>query len=219
MRAYEGELADLPAREQRYIERMEVWDRQKAEERQRWLNKLCEPALQRHRARNNALWEAHEGALAPWRTERAKSLQRYVLRADSLGTADRHALKAYVFSTTQLGCINCDRSIDVPAWRQHEIIATGEAPAGKEAFVVFGALRSILPLGRPAQRGFRSPPVDRHQPATVFAYTVIDGRAHVCHRQVPADGRLELEFEPSSFAEIDRILKELDVRTAVKDRT
>jgi hypothetical protein len=56
MRAYEAELADLPAREQRYMERMEVWDRQKAEERQRWLNKVCEPALQRHRARNNELW-------------------------------------------------------------------------------------------------------------------------------------------------------------------
>lgn len=129
-----------------------------------------------------------------------------------MGTSDMDGLNAYVFSTSQLGWINCDRFINLPEAQKYQVIAQGDQPRSTEAYLVFTQIRSILPMERNAVGELCSPPVARNELAVLFAYTVIDGCAHVCKQAVAPNARPELRFEPSSYAEIGRILKELGHR-------
>lgn len=212
MAAYEAERASFPERLARYEERMAAWSEQKAAEYAQWHTNVYQPELDRTNALYAPIRQRYDSLVANWEQMRAESLRRYTLRADSMGTADMGGLNAYVFSTAQLGWINCDRFINVPEAQKYQVIAQGDHPRSTEAYLVFTRIRSILPMERNVVGELCSPPVARNEPAVLFAYTVIDGRAHVCKQAVTPNTRPELRFEPSSYAEIGRILKELGHR-------
>ncbi len=209
---YEAECNSFPERLQRYHERMAAWQEQKAAEYAVWHADVYTPMLDRYNALYAPQRARYDSLVANWATVRAESLRQYTLRADSMGTADMGGLNAYMFSTSQLGWINCDRFINLPESQKYQVITKGEPPKQTEAFVVFTGIRSILQMGRNGWGELTSPPVARNEPAVLFAYTVIDGRAHVCRKPISPHERPSLEFEASSFAEIGRILKELGQR-------
>lgn len=212
MATYEAERASFPERLARYEERMAAWSSVKNAEYGQWYNTVYQPELDRYNALYAPIRQRYDSLVANWEQVRAESLQRYTLRADSMGTADMGGLNAYVFSTAQLGWINCDRFINLPESQKYQVIAKGDHPRGTEAYLVFTKIRSFLSMERNAVGELCSPPVARNEPAVLFAYTVIDGRAHVCRQAVTPNERPTLRFEPSSYAEIGRILNELGQR-------
>ncbi|MBL7981043.1 MAG: OmpA family protein [Flavobacteriales bacterium] len=211
---YEAECSSFPERLLRYNERMAAWQEQKAAEYAVWYADVYSPMLDRYNAMYAPQRARYDSLVANWSKVRAESLRQYTLRADSMGTADMGGLNAYVFSTAQLGWINCDRFINLPGSQKYQVITKGQAPKQTEAFVVFTGIRSILRMGENGWGELASPPVARNEPAVLFAYTVIDGRAHVCRKPISPNERPALEFEASSFAEIGQLLKELGQRPA-----
>lgn len=204
---FEQEQASYPERSARYEERMQDWDRSKAEELARWRSTVQAPMIERNRQRAGARWTEYEARMEQWTAQRDSSYREYVLRSDSAGTADMGGLRAYLFTTSTLGWINCDRFYDVPEREKHQVVAKGRSPRDTEAYLVFTDIRSLLRMERSVGGSWISPRVPKAQPAMLFAYTVIDGRPHLCLRPVGPDASTQLEFVPSSFAEIGEVLK------------
>ena len=208
--AFEVECTNYPDRLERYAERKAEWDGLKQQEYEQWHTTTYTPAKQRYTDLIAPRRAAYDSLVANWEQVRAASMQQYVLRSDSMNTADISGLNAYVLTTARLGWINCDRFRDVPEQMKYAVIVDGRQYADAQTFLVFTSMRSMLGMGRNAKGEFVSPPVARSEPAMLFAYTVIDGRAHVCMRPVAPSASLELIFEPSSFAEIGELLKSLE---------
>ena len=207
--AFEQECASYPQRLERYAQRRTEWEALKENERQAWNTSTYLPARQRYDAAMAPQQARYDLLVTNWQQVREASMQRYVLRSDSMETADMAGLNAYVFTTSQLGWINCDRFYDVPASQKYTVVAEAGKHRDAQVFLVFTKIRSMMYMARTKNERFESPSVARNEPATLFAYTVIDGRAHVCMQVVDPKKRQELVFEPSSFARIGELLKEL----------
>jgi hypothetical protein len=177
-------------------------------EYQTWFDEVLKPAREKYDAAIAPERDRYDSLVANWRQVREASMREYVLRADSLNAADMGGVNAYVFTTSQLGWINCDRFYDLPASQKIDVIAKDDHRGNEQVFLVFSGLKSMLGMTR-TDGYYVAPPVPRDEPAVLFAYTVIDGRAHVCVQPIEQGGRHQLEFEPSSIAAIGKLLKEL----------
>lgn len=204
---FESELAEHPARLERYRVRKQAWDEQKKAEYAAWLLNVYGPAAEAAGIRSASRQRMSDSLMAMWQVQRDSSYESYVTRSDLNGTGDMGGLRTYVFQSSQLGWINCDRFYDVPVAEKHQVIAQGRAPSETETFLVFTDLRCVLSMERRTTGLWVSPDVDKKQPAVIFAYTVIDGRPHVCDQPVVPGERTELKFEPSSFAAIGQLLR------------
>jgi outer membrane protein OmpA-like peptidoglycan-associated protein len=206
---YETECSNYPERLQRYMERKAEWDSLKQAEYQAWHTNTFQPARERYDQMMAPLRARYDSLMANYRETRTASMQQYVLRSDSMNTADIGGLNAYVFTTSRLGWINCDRFYDVPEDQKYSVVADARRHRDAQVFLVFNRIRSMMQMGHDRNGQVISPLVARAEPATLFAYTVIDGQAHVCLRPVSPSARPELVFEPSSFAEIGELLRSL----------
>jgi outer membrane protein OmpA-like peptidoglycan-associated protein len=207
--AFEAECTSFTDRLEQYEERLTDWKSLKAAEYDAWQEQTYRPARLRYDAMMAPLRAKHDSLVLNYQRNREASIQRYALRMDSTNTADMGGLNAYVFSTSRLGWINCDRFYDVPEEQKYSVIASAPKKTDAQVFLVFDRIRSMMMLNKDMTGNYASPRVARAEPATLFAYTVIDGRAHLCMRPVSPSTRPTLEFEPSSFAEIGELLRSL----------
>lgn len=205
---FEANCAAFPDALERYADRKAQWDALKQEELKAWRENVERPALVRYNALMAPLLARYDTLKAQWQQEREASMQRYAMRADSAGVAGMDGLSAFVFMNAELGWINCDRFYGVPG-EQRSVIAKGGRRSDEQVNLVFTEMRSILYMPRERDGLFHSPAVPVDVPKTLFAYTVIDGRPHVCVQEV-STGPNTLEYRPSSFAEIGRLLQELN---------
>ncbi|HEY0977605.1 MAG TPA: hypothetical protein VGE21_09055, partial [Flavobacteriales bacterium] len=104
------------------------------------------------------------------------------------------------------GWINCDRFYDVPAREKVQVITEGPSPVNTETFLIFTNIASVMRMERTESGRFISPAVSRNEPAVLFSYTVIDGRPHLCHQVLAKGVKPKLEFEPSRFSVISKLL-------------
>lgn len=204
---FESELAEHPARLERYRVRKQAWDELKKAEYSAWLLNVYGPAAEAAGVRTASRQRLVDSLMTVWQAHRDSSYESYVTCSDLNGTGDMSGLRTYVFQSSQLGWINCDRFYDVPAEQKYQVIAQGRAPVETETFLVFTDLRCVLNMQRMNTGTWVSPAVDKNQRATLFAYTVIDGRPHVCDQPVVPGERTELKFKPSSFAAIGELLR------------
>jgi len=207
--AYEAECANYTERLERYAQRKAEWEALKKVEYEAWHTNIYVPAQARYNALMEPLRLRYDSLRANFEQVRAASMQEYVLRSDSLNSADMGGVNAYVFSTTTLGWINCDRFINVPEEDKYVVVAKAPRQTDAQVFLVFDRIRSLMQMGRDRWNNYASPSVARAEPATIFAYTVIDGQAHVCMRPASPSAQAELQFEPSSIAEIGDLLRSL----------
>ncbi|HRH69875.1 MAG TPA: OmpA family protein [Flavobacteriales bacterium] len=207
--AYGVECDNYPERLDRYWQRKAEWDALKQQEYDQWHTDTYLPAKQRYDALMAPKRARYDSLVANWKQVREASMQQYVLRSDSMNTADLGGLNAYVFTTSNLGWINCDRFRDVPEEMKYAVVVDGKKYADAQTYLVFTNMRSMMGMARNNNGEFVSPPVARSEPAMLFAYAVIDGRAHVCMQPVAPSAKPKLTFEPSSFAEIGELLKSL----------
>jgi len=208
--AFEVECDNYPERLQRYTERKVEWDALKQQEYDKWYTSTYLPAQQQYASLMAPKRARYDSLVANWEQVRAASMQQYVLRSDSMKTADLGGLNAYLFTTSNFGWINCDRFQDVPEEMKYAVVVDGKQYADAQTYLVFTNMRSMMGMGRNKNGEFVSPPVARSEPAMLFAYAVIDGRAHVCMQPVAPSTKPKLAFEPSSFAEIGELLKSLE---------
>jgi hypothetical protein len=59
-------------------------------------------------------------------------------------------VNAYVFSTTTLGWINCDKFINVPEEDKYVVVANAPRQTDAQVFLVFDRIRSVMQMGRNA---------------------------------------------------------------------
>lgn len=207
--AYNVECANYPERLQRYEQRRAAWDVLKMEEYETWRTTVYEPARERYDELMAPLRARYDSLRANYHLVRAASMQRYVQQADSLSTADIGGLNAYVFTTSHLGWINCDRFYNVPEEQKYQAVAKADQQSDAQVFLVFDRIRSMMRMQQDGNRQYSSPSIARTEPATLFAYTVIDGQAHVCMRPITPSADTEIRFEPSSMEEIGALLRSL----------
>lgn len=209
---YKTDSAAFPLRLEEHAEAMGKWACDEEAAYEAWNRDVYQPALEDYRNRREAVRPRNDSIMAAWRAERDSAFAAYVAKADSTGTgATGNLLNAYVMTVTTLGWINCD------AFYGNEgpmrAIAFGDPDATEEeVFLVFTGIKSILAISKSAKDSYTSPLVPVHEPAILFAYKVEDGKPMLCRKTVDRSQRQSLEFEPSSFAEIRSVLKELDKR-------
>lgn len=211
---FEQACADYPNALERHAARMADWKAKKQAEREAWDRDVMAPAKATYDSLMVPYRAAFECAVEQWRADRAASMQRYVERADSTGTLDMSGLGAYVFSTTEMGWINCDRFMATPPEELYNVRVMDAPHTPGRAFLVFTHIRSLMALEPMPGGDLISGAVPRTEPVTLFAYTVIDGRVHVCMETVDPTKVVRIQYRPSSFAEVQRLLKELGANAA-----
>lgn len=203
---YRIDKVDFPNAMARYAVKKATWDSLKQLEYTAWRKDVYEPALARFNAAQRALDEPYEQALAAWKTQRDSARQAW---ADTVRTLTSESLSNYVYTTSWLGWINCDRFFSVPEDRKAPVIAHTKPGVEMHAYVVFTAMRMLLNM-EPGDHGeYVSPPVPISEPAVIFAFVVKNGQAQLCVTPVVAGEVPELEFSPSTVAQVDQRLAEL----------
>lgn len=205
--AYEEELRTYPARLRAYDDRMMVWKEKKQAEFNAWDTVVYRPAALAQADLLGVQQQQIDSITEVWRAQRDSSYQRYLESADRTGTGDMGGLQAYMFATTELGWINCDRFYDVPEREKHQVVVDARTKDDAAVYLVFDRIFALMPMERQPSGRWISQRVARNEPAVLFAYAVIDGRPHVSHQKVVKGEQPPLTFEPSSFAEIGKILR------------
>lgn len=144
----------------------------------------------------------HAKRVEAWRAGNEDRVQLYGRCLDSLGLKDGRALQGYVFAANAMGWINCDRFYDVPKAQQYEMIVQDPDTAKKHVYLVFNRINSMMQLPRYPDGRFLQGGLPRHEPATLVAYKVVDGKAWLCKTDVRNGQSPKLDFKPSTIAEV-----------------
>lgn len=206
---YYRENAEYPAAAQRYTIRKARWDERKVLEKEQWYAEVYQPALRQYDAIAGPLRTQYQAELAAWKRERNIRLERYAQWADSTRSTTVNGLANYVFTTTHLGWINCDRFYSTPPDRLQKVAAQVDQANKAQVYLVFTGMRMLLNMVRNEAGDHVSPLVPVDEPAVVFAFTVIDGQTQLCVRPVKRNEKPVLEFTPSTVAEVGKRLAEL----------
>ena len=206
---YWADKKDFPAAMARYAVQKSVWDSLKRIEHETWWKEVYEPARLRYDSIQGLFDAPYLANMAAWEARRDSLQLRYARWADTVCTVTRGELSNYVFATTQLGWINCDRFYEVPTWRKAPVIARSPVAGAVQAYVVFTGMRMLLSMDTLEHDKLRSPPVPLDEPAVIFTFTVKDGQAQLCVQPV-VNGKVPvLEFKPTTVAEMSKQLAEL----------
>ncbi len=152
--------------------------------------------------RSREYWDNYQAAYTEWWNERNEKLIADVNAADETNTANMDLMSSYVFTTMQLGWINCDRFPNIPVEEMHRISVRNNSYEKKSVMLVLENINSLLQMELDNSNYFRSFNIPKNEPATLFAYMVIDGRAHICMEPIQKGRRPELRFVPSSVQEV-----------------
>lgn len=202
MSTYHDECRTWPERWSRFKTAFAEWQSDTACAREAFWRDALPLAEERFKAQvaeQRAICEERERI---WRAQYEVAMTRYGSMLDSLGLSGARDLGAYVFSSSQLGWINCDRFYDVPAAQKHDIIVYDTDTAEKQVYLIFTGINSMIRMGRDASDRYIQQDVPRNEPAVVVAYKVVDGRAWLCHQKVARGRHQQLDFRPSSIAEV-----------------
>lgn len=203
---YRADKADFPNAMARYAVKKAAWDSLKQLEYTTWRKEVYEPAVARFDAAQRLLDEPYDKALANWKAQRDAARQAW---ADTVRTVTSESLSNYVYTTSWLGWINCDRFYDVPDNRKAPVIARTAPGIQAHAYVVFTGMRMLLNMEPDDEGEYVSLPVPTNEPAVIFAFTVKNGQAQLCVEPIVKGEIPELEFTPSTVAEVDQRLAEL----------
>lgn len=203
---YRADKADFPNALARYAVKKAAWDSLKQVEYTAWRKEVYEPAVARFDAVQRSLDAPYDQALSMWKAQRDSARQAW---ADTVRTVTSESLSNYVYTTSWLGWINCDRFYDVPEDRKAPVMARTAPGIQAHAYVVFTGRRMLLKMEQDDAGRYVSQPVPTTEPAVIFAISVKDGQAQLCVEPVVKNKTPELEFKPSTVAELDRRLAEL----------
>lgn len=203
---YRADKADFPNAMAQYTLKKATWDSLKQVEYTTWRKEVYEPAVARFNAAQRLLDEPYEKELANWKAQRDAARQA---RADTVRTVTSGSLSNYVYTTSWLGWINCDRFYDVPEDRKAPVMAHTAPGIQVHAYVVFTGMRMLLNMEQDDDGAYVSQPVPTNEPAVIFAFTVKNGQAQLCVEPVVKDEIPDLKFKPSTVAELDQRLAEL----------
>lgn len=203
---YRADKQDFPAAMARYAVQKSAWDSLKRIEHETWRKEVYEPAVARFNAVQRPPDQSYELELATWKAQRDAARQAW---ADTVRAVTSESLSNYVYTTSWLGWINCDRFYEVPEDGKAPVIARTAPGIQAHAYVVFTGMRMLLSMEQDDAGGYVSQPVPTTEPAVIFAFSVKNGQAQLCVQPVVKDEIPELKFKPSTVAELDRRLAEL----------
>ncbi|MEO7080856.1 MAG: OmpA family protein [Flavobacteriales bacterium] len=206
---YYRENADFPAAAERYKVRKALWDESKKQEERQWYAEVYKPALRNYDLIAAPIREKYRAEMTAWKRERNIQLESYAQWADSTRSTTMNGLSNYIFNTTQLGWINCDRFYTAPPERMQQVAAQGEQRSNAQVYLVFTEMRMLLNMVQDENGAHVSPPAPVDEPAVVFAFTVIGGQAQLCVQPVRRNEKIVLKFMPSTIAEVGQRLAEL----------
>lgn len=202
MNAYHADCLTWPERWSRYKTAFAEWQSDTACAREAFWRDALPQAEERYKAQVDEQRVICEERERIWRADYEVAMARYGRMLDSLGLSGARDLGSYVFSASQLGWINCDRFYDVPASQKHDVIVYDADTVEKHVYLVFTGINSMLRMGREASDRFVQYDAPRNEQAVVVAYKVVDGRAWLSKQKVERGKRMQLDFKPSSIAEV-----------------
>ena len=209
MERYNLENAGFPAAARQYEVRMMLWEERKKQDKERWSSEVYEPARERIERYAAPVARKYQAELAAWKKERNIALEHYAKWADSTRSTTVTSLTNYVFSTTELGWLNCDRFYSIAKESLQQVTAQMDQPGEAQVYLVFTSMRMLMNMEPDNKGGCISPLAPVDQPAVVFAFKVIGGRTQLCVQPVKPNEKPVLKFTPSSVAEVSRKLAEL----------
>lgn len=209
---YVVDSTQFAAEMQAYTEQVERW-RKDVE---------CQKDYHKHTEAYHEAFEVHEQhwiraraafdkKADAWRQERFAQMETVATQMDSMGLASAEMVNNYVFAVNTFGWINCDRFIGMPE-QDKTILAVHDADTIPErVMVVFTNIKSVLRLAD-CTGVYRSVGFPRYEPAVVLAYRVVDGGAEMSYHDVADGFESDLDFKPTSFAELRATLAKLQTQ-------
>ena len=207
---YEKDCAAYPKALEDFATATKEWEQHLVDHREQWRNEVWQPAWEANQRLVEAVRPRNDSIMNAWRTERDRYADAYAARMDSVGNAaTSNSLQGYILTTSRLGWINCDRFYNEPGPRTILAVADPDA-TDEEVYVVFTGIKSMLQMPRNDFKEYSLSAIPTKQPAVLFAYKVQNGKPMLCHQAVDHTKKMQLDFRPSSFAEIRKVLRELN---------
>jgi len=185
-----------------YQQQLTDWQKQVDEDRLNFHN--SEAYLSEIKAHDSLTNEANLGyqeRVVAWNQLKKERQARAFQKMEKLGIGSQSLLDQYAFSVNQLSWINVDRFYkeDMSETRQVAIRDTDNSP--ERVFIVFKEMKSVLPMAK-TEMMYLQNRIPKNAPAEIFAYKVINGRAHMFNTTLGEENLFEFDFQPCSFTDI-----------------
>ncbi|MBD77603.1 MAG: hypothetical protein CL840_01515 [Crocinitomicaceae bacterium] len=195
----------------KYESDLKLWNAKVKWEREMWYSTPeFKAAKHIHDSTDNVYAMAYRKQIAKWKEERLEKIESLAGKMDDLGLTNNDALNTYVFTMNELSWINVDRFMKYPANQKRDVIIADNDTTRKKVMLVFKDMNSTLQLAKNNNHYYKNE-LPKNQKIYVFAFKVKDGKPQVFLKPLESEVReVKLNFRPSSFAEIKKILADFD---------
>jgi|GEM_PF-4186434 len=200
---YESRCRDFSLRIDKYMNDIERWEQQEVLRRAEHKDVIVPRLRQAHKE----TFAEELKIIARLQEDYQKEYARWLeTQLENVGANDMVELGHYVFSTSALNWVNCDRLYDVP----EEMIADlsiSSAPSEQQTIcVIENDYRSVLAANQLSETRF-SAKVIRNKEPMVFAYKVEDGQLYSFSKVLNGELDVEVEYSPTTFLELRQQMK------------
>ena len=156
--------------------------------------------------KNYAIYKAE---VKKWKEERKLAMAKAGEDMDKLGISSQQALDNYVFTFNEMACINVDRFYHMEQ-KDKQLITLTKKEAGQErVLIIFKNINSMLPMYlEKGRKVYVQENFPKKEEAVIFAYKVKDGKPMLCYQNIDELYNYQLNYKPTTFAEIKSILNE-----------
>lgn len=149
----------------------------------------------------------HKKNVEKWRAKRKIAMDKAGEDMDKLGITNQQAMDNYIFTFNQLSWINVDRFYHMKEKDKQLITLQTESIEKERVLILFKNITSMLPMTANHENNeYVQNDFPKNEEAVIFAYKVENGKAMLCYREIDGSQDYQLDYVPTSFAEIKEIL-------------
>lgn len=203
---YQARMREHRLALEKYQHDLESWKLQREEEKQR----LVAAANQQQKDLFELEKKRYEEEMEVWRQKKEEILKEFEGKYAAEGYVDRYTLRQYLYQVNELGWINCDRFLDIPAEQKEALAIQGSGSGEELVYVIFKERNSIL-QARADGAVFRTQAIPRDQEVKILAVSVENGRPYMAFAEttVAKQSELTLEYQAANLKEVRKELQKI----------
>ena len=211
LKYYDNNMTEYKKKFREYHIAMEEWKAKIEVERNTFKSTPeYQEALKRYNIVQVKIDDRYSKQLIAWKEYKNKKLSEEAENMEKLGITDMNMMNQYFFAFNSLGWVNVDRFYKYKEEDKEMIVLnTKDHNEEEKVYVVFKTIKSIIPMDADStNKQYKKNNIPKSEQASILAYTVKDGKPMIYHQTLNASDNYTLNYTPSSFAEIKKLLQE-----------
>jgi len=195
-----------------YKRELKKWQKKQAKQKDAFRNTPeFKEALKRREVLYQKNLDDYKKAVKLWKVNHKKIIAMKGDDMDKLGVTTKTQMDNYVFTFNELSWINVDRFYHLSPQEKQVIALQTDKIEEERVLIMFNNISSMISMSRKKNsKTYYEENFPKQEPAVIFAYKVVDGKAMLCYQIIDGAQKYQLNYEPTTFAEIKAILSQFE---------